>query len=50
MAVTKQTYTAAATWTAAQLATLFENAFINAGLMTAWYDSFLSGTVENLVL
>ena len=50
MAVTKQTYTAAATWTAAQLATLLENAFINAGLMTAWYDSFLSGTVENRVL
>ena len=50
MAVTKETYTAAATWTAAQLATLFEDAFIDAGLMTAWFDSFLSGTVENRVL
>jgi hypothetical protein len=50
MAVTKQTYTAAPTWTAAQLATIFENAFVDAGLMTAWYDSFLSGTVENRIL
>jgi hypothetical protein len=50
MAVTKETYTAAATWTAAQLATLFEDAFVDAGLMTAWYDSFLSGTVENRIL
>lgn len=50
MSVTKQTYTAAATWTAAQLATLFEDAFIDAGLMTAWYDSFLSGSIENRIL
>lgn len=50
MAVTKQTYTAAATWTAAQLATLFEDAFVDAGLMTTWFDSFLSGTVENRIL
>jgi hypothetical protein len=50
MAVTKQTYTAAPTWTAAQLATIFEDAFVDAGLMTAWYDSFLSGAVENRIL
>jgi hypothetical protein len=50
MAVTKQTYTAAPTWTAAQLADLFQSAFVDAGLMTAWYDSFLSGTVENRIL
>lgn len=49
MAVTVEAYTATATWTAAQLATLFENAFIDAGLMTAWYDSFLN-TVENRIL
>ncbi len=49
MAVTKETYTATTTWTAAQLATLFQDAFIDAGLMTAWYDSFLN-TVENRVL
>lgn len=50
MAVTKQAYVLTPTWTAAQLATAFENAFINAGLMTAWHDSFLSGSVENRVL
>jgi hypothetical protein len=50
MAVTKETYSAAATWTAAQLAQLFEDAFIDAGLMTSWFDSFLSDTVENRVL
>jgi hypothetical protein len=48
--VTKQVYTVSPTWTAAQLATAFENAFIDAGLMTAWHDSFLSGSVENRVL
>lgn len=46
---TKTTYTQAPTWTAAQLATLFRTAFIDAGLMTEWYDSFLN-TVENRVL
>lgn len=50
MAVTKETYTATATWTASGLATLFNDAFIDAGLMTAWYDSFLSGTIENRIL
>jgi hypothetical protein len=50
MAVTKATYTATATWTAAQLATIFETAFVDAGLMTAWHDSFLSGSVENRIL
>ena len=49
MAVTKATYTATATWTAAQLATVFQDAFVAAGLMTSWYDSFLN-TVENRVL
>lgn len=49
MAVTKQTYTATATWTAAQLATLFQNAFVDAGLMASWHDSFLN-TIENRVL
>lgn len=49
MAVTKQTYTAAATWTATQLADIFKQAFIDAGLMTDWFDSF-SNTVENRVL
>lgn len=50
MAVTKQTYTATATWTASQLADIFRSAFIDAGLMTEWHDSFLSGSVENRIL
>jgi hypothetical protein len=50
MACTKQTYTATATWTASQLANLFRNAFIDAGLMTDWYDSFANGGIENRVL
>lgn len=50
MAVTKETYNATPTWTAAQLADLFRDAFIDAGLMASWYDSFLSGSVENRVL
>lgn len=50
MAVTKQTYTATATWTASQLASIFQSAFIDAGLMTDWHDSFLSGSIENRVL
>lgn len=40
MAVTKETYSATATWTASDLADMFRDAFIDAGLMTAWYDSF----------
>ena len=50
MPVTKQTYTAAATWTPSQLADIFRSAFIDAGLMTDWHDSFLSGSIENRVL
>ena len=50
MAVTKQVYTATATWTAAQLATIFETAFIDAGLMTAWYDSYASGGNEHRIM
>jgi len=49
MAVTKQAYTATATWTASGLANIFRDAFIDAGLMSAWHDSFLN-TVENRVL
>jgi hypothetical protein len=50
MPVTRQEYTVSATWTPAQAATAFRSAFIDAGYMTEWYDSFLSGTVENRVL
>lgn len=50
MAVTKQTYTATATWTVSQLANIFKSAFIDAGLMADWHDSFLSGSIENRIL
>lgn len=40
MPVTKQTYTANAPWTATDMANLLSSAFIDAGLMTAWHDSF----------
>jgi hypothetical protein len=50
MAVTKQTYTATATWTASQLAGIFRSALIDAGLMTEWFDTFTSGSIENRVL
>ena len=50
MAVTKQVYTLSPTWTASGLASLFRSAFIGAGLMTEWYDAFLSGTVENRIV
>lgn len=40
MPVSKQTYTAPAIWTADQLADIYRSAFIDAGLMTDWHDSF----------
>lgn len=50
MAVTKQTYTLNPTWTAAQHADLIRTVFIDAGLMVDWYDSFLSGSIQNRIL
>lgn len=50
MAVTKEVYTATATWTAITNAAIFRDAFIDAGLMTDWYDSFTSGGLENRIL
>ena len=50
MACTKETYTATATWTLSQVADLFRDAFIDAGLMTDWYDSFVSSGFENRIL
>jgi hypothetical protein len=49
MAVTKQTYTATATLTAATFFTQLRSAFIDAGLMTEWYDNF-ANTLENRVM
>ena len=50
MPVTKETYSAAAPWLASAAAQLLEDAFIDAGLMVSWYDSFLSGSVQNRIL
>jgi hypothetical protein len=49
MAVTKQTYTATATLTAATFFTQLRSAFIDAGLMTEWHDNF-TNTIENRVM
>lgn len=40
MAVTKQTYTMNAGFTGVDVATALRQAFIDAGLMTEWYDTF----------
>lgn len=50
MAVVKETYSAAPTWTASGVADLLRDAFIDAGLMTAWYDSFTNTGIENRIL
>lgn len=50
MPVTKQTYTATAPYTASQLATQMQQALIDAGLMSAWHDSFVNNSIENRVL
>lgn len=50
MPVTKQTYSATATWTATQLADLFRSAFIDAGYMTEWYAAFTNGGIVNRVM
>ena len=45
MVVTKQTYTAPANWTTAEAADVLKDAFIDAGYMTDWHDSFtISGS------
>lgn len=43
MPVTKQTYSLNATWTAVSMADMMRTAFIDAGLMTEWHDSFAIG-------
>ena len=45
MAVTKETYTVNASWTTEQAADVLKDAFIDAGYMTDWHDSFtISGS------
>lgn len=43
MTVTKQAYTVGAPWLNFNLADQFRQAFIDAGLMTEWHDSFTTG-------
>ena len=50
MAVDKQAYAAIAPWTVTTVCDFFEEAFIDAGLMTAWYDSFTADGREHRVL
>lgn len=50
MAVTKSIHAVIAPWGAAQVADAFKDAFIAAGLMTDWYDSFVSGGYEHRIL
>lgn len=50
MAVTVQTYSLTATWTAAQHATVWRSMLIDAGLMTEWYDSVTNGSYEHRIL
>lgn len=51
MAVTKQAYaSASAPWTATSVCNDLRDAFIGAGLMSAWFDSFSSGGREHRVL
>lgn len=44
MTVTKQAYSVGAPWLNFQLADQFRQAFIDAGLMTEWHDSFVTGS------
>ena len=50
MAVVEQTDAVVAPWVAAAVCTELQGAFTDAGLMTAWYDSFTSGGREHRVL
>ena len=51
MAVTKQAYaSASAPWAATSVCDDLKDAFIGAGLMSAWFDSFSSGGREHRVL
>jgi hypothetical protein len=50
MAVTRQNYSALGPWSVQTLADLFRSAFIDAGLMTEWHDSFAVGALEHRIL
>ena len=50
MAVTKSIHAIVAPWNSSQVADAFKDAFIAAGLMTEWYDSFTSGGDNHRIL
>jgi hypothetical protein len=50
MAVNKQAYVAVAPWTITDVCDALRDAFIDAGMMTNWYDSFTSGGFEHRIL
>ena len=50
MAVTKSIHAVVAPWGVSQVADAFKDAFIAAGLMTDWHDSFTSGGYEHRIL
>ena len=50
MAATKQIVTCLAPWSVGQLADMFKDCFIGAGLMTAWFDSFSGSGYEHRVM
>jgi hypothetical protein len=50
MAVTTQAYTISPPWTSDDFAGILRTAFIDAGWMTDWYDTFTSSTVRNRIM
>ena len=50
MAVVVETYNVAINYTAAQYAAQIEEAFKDASLMAAWFDSFAVGAIEHRIL
>jgi len=50
VAVSKQITTCLAPWNVSQLADMFRDSFIGAGLMTAWFDSFTGSGYEHRIM
>jgi len=49
MAVTKQVYSCVAPWTGPQFMTMLQSAFVDAGLMSGWYASFVNGVEQRVM-
>ena len=52
MAVQFESYNTNTTWTPAEAAAMFQDAFVDAGVLPpgGWFDSFTSGSIENRIL